>query len=72
MLNQQQQVVYQHFQMVQEVQRGSLRPLDGMPALSPLNGQIANYDAVVAAQRNAIQRGEAEPRDRVTWPSHEA
>ena len=41
------------------VDRGSVRPLYGMPALSPLDGQIANYDAVVAAQRDAIQRREA-------------
>lgn len=59
MLNQQQQAVYQHFQMVQEVRRGSARPLYGMPAPSPPDGQIANYDAVVAAQREAIQRREA-------------
>lgn len=59
MLNQQQQAVYQQFQMVQEVRRGSDRPPYGIPALSPFDGQIANYDEVVAAQRNAIQRREA-------------
>lgn len=58
MLNQQQQALYQHFQMVQEVRRGSVRPMYGMPVLSPLDGQIANYDAVVAARREAIERGE--------------
>lgn len=58
MLNQQQQAIYQQFQMVQEIRRGSVPLLYGMPIPSQLNGQIANYDAVVAAQKNAILRGE--------------
>jgi hypothetical protein len=58
MLNQQQQAIYQQFQMVQEIRRDSVPLLYGMPIPSPLNGQIANYDAVVAAQKNAILRGE--------------
>lgn len=58
MLNQQQQAIYQHFQMVQEIRRESVPLLYGMPIPSQLNGQIANYDAVVAAQKNAIVRGE--------------
>jgi ABC-type phosphate transport system auxiliary subunit len=58
MLNQQQQAVYQQFQMVQELRRGSAPQLYGMPMLPQLNGQIANYDAVVEAQKSAIQRAE--------------
>ena len=58
MLNQQQQAIYQHFQMVQEIRRDSVPLLYGMPIPSQLNGQIANYDAVVAAQKSAIHRGE--------------
>jgi len=58
MLNQQQQAVYQKFQMVQELRRSSEPMLYGMPMPHQLNGQIANYDAVVAAQKSAILRGE--------------
>ena len=58
MLNQQQQAVYQKFQMVQELRRSSEPMLYGMPMPPQLNGQIANYDAVVAAQKSAILRGE--------------
>jgi len=58
MLNQQQQAVYQKFQMVQELRRSSAPMLYGMPMPPQLNGQIANYDAVVAAQKSAILRGE--------------
>ena len=58
MLNQQQQSIYQQFQMVQEIRRGSIPLLYGMPIPSQLNGQITNYDAVVAAQKNAILRGD--------------
>ena len=58
MLNQQQQSVYQQFQMVQELRRGSAPMLYGMPLPPQLNGQIANYDAVVEAQKSAILRGE--------------
>jgi ABC-type phosphate transport system auxiliary subunit len=58
MLNQQQQAVYQQFQMVQEMRRGSAPVLYGMRLPPQLNGQIVNYDAVVEAQKNAIQRAE--------------
>jgi hypothetical protein len=58
MLNQQQQSVYQQFQMVQELRRGSAPMLYGMPLPPQFNGQIANYDAVVDAQKSAILRGE--------------
>jgi hypothetical protein len=58
MLSQQQQAVYQQFQMVQELRRGSAPLPYGMPMLPQLSGQIANYDAVVEAQKSAILRGE--------------
>lgn len=59
MLNQQQQSIYQQFQMVQEIRRGSIPLLYGMPIPSQPSGQITNYDAVVAAQKDAILRGES-------------
>jgi ABC-type phosphate transport system auxiliary subunit len=59
MLNQQQQAVYQQFQMVQDMRRGSVPMLYGMPMPPPPNGQIANYDAVVEAQKSAILRAES-------------
>jgi len=59
MLNQQQQAVYQQFQMVQEVRRSSVPMLYGMPMPPQPNGQIANYDAVVEAHKYAIQRAES-------------
>lgn len=60
MLNQQQQAVYQQFQMVQELRRtsGPLPYPFGTHMHPQLAGQIANYDEVVAAQKNAILRGE--------------
>lgn len=57
MLNQQQQAIYQQFQMVQELRRGSV-PLYGAPLLPQYMGPPPNYDAVVAAQNSAIQRDE--------------
>ena len=59
MLNQQQQAVYQQFQMVQDMRRGSVPMLYGMPMPPPPIGQIANYDAVVEAQKSAILRAES-------------
>jgi hypothetical protein len=58
MLDQQQQAIYQQFQMVREIRRDSVPLLYGMSIPSPPYGQIANYDEVVAAQKNAILRGE--------------
>jgi hypothetical protein len=58
MLNQQQQAIYQQFQMVQEIRRANVPVLYGMPIPPQLNGQIANYDAMVAVQKSAILRGE--------------
>ena len=59
MLNQQQQAVYQQFQMVQEVRRSSVPMLYGMPMPPQPSGQIPNYDAVVEAHKRAIQREES-------------
>jgi len=59
MLNQQQQAIYQQFQMVQELRRSVSAPLlYGMPMRPPLSGQVPNYDEVVAAQKSAVLRGE--------------
>ncbi|MCD6707952.1 MAG: hypothetical protein LT080_16080 [Thiobacillus sp.] len=59
MLNQQQQAIYQQFQMVQELRRNGSAPLlYGTPMRPQLLGQIANYDEVVAAQKSAVLRGE--------------
>lgn len=59
MLNQQQQAIYQQFQMVQEVRRIAL-PRYGYstPMLPQFMGPPANYDEVVAAQKSAIRRDE--------------
>jgi hypothetical protein len=53
MLNQQQQAIYQQFQMVQELRFSSTPQLYAPPVGA---GEIANYDAAVAAQNQAIQR----------------
>jgi len=59
MLNQQQQAIYQQFQMVQELRRsGSVPLLYSTPMYPQLSGEIANYDEVVAAQKSAALRGE--------------
>ena len=57
MFNQQQQAIYQQFQMVQELRRGSL-PLYGAPMLPQFMGPPANYDEVIAAQESAIRRND--------------
>ncbi|MDO9220496.1 MAG: hypothetical protein Q7T90_05655 [Thiobacillus sp.] len=60
MLNQQQQAIYQQFQMVQELRRNGSASLSyGMSMRPQLLGQIANYDEVVAAQKSAVQREES-------------
>lgn len=60
MLNQQQQAIYQQFQMVQELRRNGSASLSyGMSMQPQLLGQIANYDEVVAAQKSAVQREES-------------
>ena len=58
MLSQQQQAIYQQFQMVQEIRRDSVPLLYGLPIPSQLDGQIANYAEMVEKQKNAIVRGE--------------
>jgi hypothetical protein len=58
MLNQQQQAVYQQFQMVQEVLHSNASLLYGMPMRPQLTGQFPNYDEMVAEQKSVIQRGE--------------
>ena len=58
MLNQQQQAIYQQFQMVQELRRNGSAPfLYGTPMRPQLFGQIANYDKVVAAVRKGAGSG---------------
>ena len=56
MLNQQQQAIYQQFQMVQELRRSALPPLYAATVLPQYMGPPPNYDDVVAAQQIAIQR----------------
>jgi type II secretory pathway pseudopilin PulG len=59
MLNQQQQAIYQQFQMVQEVRRIALPRYGYSPSMLPqFMGPPANYDEVVAAQKSAIRRDE--------------
>ena len=58
MLNQQQQAIYQQFQMVQELRRSSL-PLYGTFMPPQLMGPPTSYDEAVAAQKRAILRDEA-------------
>ena len=53
MLNQQQQAIYQQFQMVQELRRS------GSPCGSPLYPQVVGYEEAVAAQKSAVQRDES-------------
>ena len=57
MLNQQQQAIYQQFQMVQELRRSPPPGLYGAPLYS--QGQVMNYEEAVAAQKSAIQREES-------------
>ncbi|MDP2028070.1 MAG: hypothetical protein Q8K12_00315 [Thiobacillus sp.] len=59
MLNQQQQAIYQQFQMVREIRRDSAALLEGMPLPAQFNGQPANYSEMVETQKNAIARGES-------------
>lgn len=56
MLNQQQQSIYQQFQMVQDLRRGAM-PLYGTP-LPQFMGPPANYEDAVAAQKSAVRRDE--------------
>jgi hypothetical protein len=58
MLNQQQQAVYQQFQMVQEIRRSNALAFESAPMPRQLYGQVPNYDEMVEAQNDAILRGE--------------
>ena len=53
MLNQQQQAIYQQFQMVQELRHSSA------PYGAPLYPQVIDYEEAVEAQRNAMRRDES-------------
>ncbi|BCB27483.1 hypothetical protein SKTS_23690 [Sulfurimicrobium lacus] len=59
MLNQEQQTIYQQFQMVQELIRGSFQ-LPYSTQIQPMQtmGEVPNYADVIAAQKNAARRGE--------------
>jgi hypothetical protein len=55
MLDQEQQAIYQQFQMVQALRRSTPQPPYG--AMPPVpSGEIANYDEAVAAQDRLIRR----------------
>ncbi|MGE5319527.1 MAG: hypothetical protein ACM3KD_05050 [Hyphomicrobiaceae bacterium] len=59
MLNQQQQTIYQQFQMVQQLRQGAVPPsLYVTPTLPEYLGAPPNYSDVVAAQRQALERDE--------------
>lgn len=58
MLNQEQQAIYQQFQMVEELRRNTPLALYGAQLLPLKRGEIQNYDAMVEAQQNAIRRSE--------------
>ena len=59
LLKQEQQAVYQQFQMIQELGRGNAMALYGVKS-NPLQapGEIQNYNEVIDAQKRVIQRGE--------------
>jgi hypothetical protein len=55
-LNQQQQVIYQQFQMVQELRRAQSQSNYGPPPALQFLDQYPNYDEVSAAREYAIRR----------------
>jgi len=59
MLKQEQQTIYQQFQMVQELGRGNAISIYGIQT-NPMQppGEIQNYADVIEAQRRIIRRGE--------------
>lgn len=59
MLKQEQQAVYQQFQMVQELGRGNAMSIYGIQ-MNPMQppGEIQNYADVIEAQKRIIRRGE--------------
>ena len=56
LLNQEQQSIYQQFQMVQELRRSTVQQPVCTLLPSIQGAEIANYDDVVAAQNNATRR----------------
>ena len=58
MLNQQQQAIYQQFQMVQALRLGGVPRPYGAPTSQSIGGQIVDYDEAVQARKNAVLRGE--------------
>ena len=59
MLNQEQQAIYQQFQMVQELRRNNGQTLYGAQVMPmQTTGDVPNYVDVVAAQKSIIRRGE--------------
>jgi len=62
LLNQEQQAVYQQFQMVQELRRANVQGVSG-PYTTQLGspryaGEVPNYTEVVEAQKNVIRRND--------------
>lgn len=59
MLKQEQQTIYQQFQMVQELGRGNAMSIYGIQT-NPMQppGEIQNYADVIEVQRRIIRRGE--------------
>ena len=59
MLNQEQQSIYQQFQMVQELIRGNFQA-PSSTQIQPMQtmGGVPDYADVIAAQKNAVRRGE--------------
>jgi hypothetical protein len=55
-LNQQQQVIYQQFQMVQELRRAQSQSNNGPPQRLQFMDQYPNYDEVSAAREYAIRQ----------------
>lgn len=59
MLNQEQQAIYQQFQMVQDLRRDNSQAIYGVqirPALTA--GEVPNYTDVIEAQKSATRRRE--------------
>ena len=59
MLNQEQQAVYQQFQMIQQLRRSNSEPL--MPQIG--GGPPGNYDEMVASKRAQAEREDAYARE---------
>jgi hypothetical protein len=59
LINQEQQAVYQQFQMIQQLRRSNAEPV-----LPPIGGgQPGNYDDMVASKRAQAERDEAYARE---------